>query len=52
VLIESAEDWLSSNRIEVKTIIAEALAENIASNKLFEKSGYAVNAVWFRKSIK
>jgi len=51
-LVESGEEWLLNKRPEVKTILADVLADNKASNKLFEKCGYRVSAMRFQKSIK
>lgn len=50
-LLSAGEEWLIKHRQNIRNITAEILPENIASQKLFELSGYTPNAIRYQKSI-
>jgi len=50
-LLSAGEKWLIQYRKNIKNIVAEILPENIASQKLFESSGYVPNTIRYQKSI-
>ena len=51
-LVESAENWLIENKKDINVIVAEVMAKNDASNRIFTKSGYVINMMRYRKSIR
>lgn len=51
VLLGSAELWLRERRPEVRTLVAEVLAGNEVSCRLFEGAGYVVHALQYHKTI-
>jgi len=50
-LLLAGEQWLIQRHKKIKNIIAEILPDNIASQKLFELSGYISNTIRYQKSI-
>ncbi len=50
-LVVAGENWLVENCPEIKYVIAEVLPKNKASIWLFEKCGYTMHNVKYRKSI-
>ena len=50
-LLLAAEAWLAAHRAEVHTLRAQTLPANLASQRLFERCGYAHDAIHFFKRI-
>ncbi len=50
-LVESAENWLRSEQPAVSHVVAEVLADNNASNRLFNACGYVMDTMKYRKRI-
>lgn len=48
-LLAAGEKYIVTNRPDVESVIAEVMAENKVSQKLFESSGYALNAMQYIK---
>jgi RimJ/RimL family protein N-acetyltransferase len=48
-LLAAGEKYILANRPDVKSVIADVMAENKVSQKLFESSGYALNAMQYIK---
>lgn len=48
-LLAAGEKYIVANRPDVESVIAEVMAENKVSQKLFESSGYALNAMQYIK---
>ena len=51
-LLAAAERWLVNARPEVSALVAETLAGNAASQRLFEDSGYSLDTHRFSKRIR
>lgn len=50
-LLTAAEQWLKDNQPEVQWIIAEVLAHNPASRRLFENQGFQLSSSRFKKRV-
>lgn len=50
-LVLAGESWLENHCPRIRHIAADVLPENRVSNKLFEKCGYKVNMIQYRKSL-
>ena len=50
-LLKSAEQWLSTNRPEIKRLNASVLVGNYASKKLFRTLNYYENKIFFQKNL-
>lgn len=51
-LLAAAERWLSVRRPEVETVVAEVIADNVASQRLFTGCGFEKLACRYRKRIR
>jgi UDP-2,4-diacetamido-2,4,6-trideoxy-beta-L-altropyranose hydrolase len=51
-LLAAAEQWLMQARPQVTTILAETMAGNVASQRLFEDGGYQLRSRRFMRRIK
>jgi len=50
-LLKKAEQWLATNRPEIKTLQAHVLGGNEPSRRLFLRSGYQVDTTCFTKTL-
>jgi UDP-2,4-diacetamido-2,4,6-trideoxy-beta-L-altropyranose hydrolase len=51
-LLAAAERWLARERPDVSVVLAETLADNDASRRLFEQAGYRLDSCRFTKRTK
>lgn len=50
-VLHRASDWLQSNHPHVQQIVAEVLAENVASRGAFRRAGYREDRTMFTRSV-
>jgi RimJ/RimL family protein N-acetyltransferase len=50
-LLHAGHQWLKKNRPQVKSVVADVLQKNLASNGAFQKAGYQLTQKTYRLNI-
>ncbi len=50
-ILESGTEWIKNNLPQIKNLVAKILADNVSSQRAFEKAGYDLNSYIYKKLI-
>ncbi|HAT9803841.1 TPA: GNAT family N-acetyltransferase [Legionella pneumophila subsp. pneumophila] len=50
-ILESGTEWIKNNLPQIRNLVAKILADNVSSQRAFEKAGYDLNSYIYKKLI-
>ncbi|HAT1970569.1 TPA: GNAT family N-acetyltransferase [Legionella pneumophila] len=50
-ILESGTEWIKNNLPQIKNLVAKILADNVSSQRAFEKAGFNLTTYIYEKSI-